>query len=256
MTSVCVIGSGPSGLLAAWAAELSGAVDVLAVISPGRRASRIGGAMYLHRQIPGMDNTPDMVTYKLLGTPEGYRERVYGEAFPSVQVSPESLEGTHIAYDMRAAYGRLWARYYELLNDDRVGAGKLEAMLPSFDLIVLAAPLPAFCRRPEAHAFRTQQVWGMEKAIIEVPPQTVVCNGSEDYSWYRVANLFGSRTTEWPYRTRPPFPVDEIQKPIYTTCDCWQETGKVLRVGRYGTWTKGVLAHQAYEAVTAWLSQS
>jgi hypothetical protein len=77
----------------------------------------------------------------------------------------------------------------------------------------------------------------------------VTCDGTNNVGWYRVANVFGKGTMEWPgHLMRPPIEgVVKFTKPISTTCDCWPE---VTRLGRYGKWQKGILSHHVYSDVT------
>ncbi len=76
----------------------------------------------------------------------------------------------------------------------------------------------------------------------------VICDGTPDMDWYRVANVFGYRTVEWPYNVQ--FADDTIAvrvvKPLSTNCDCHPD---VIRVGRYGEWSKSVLVHEVYNKV-------
>jgi hypothetical protein len=90
---------------------------------------------------------------------------------------------------------------------------------------------------------------------IDIPEDTVLCNGSRDVGYYRAARVFGHSSVEWPgARPKPPLSgVVIFSKPLTTSCTCWE--GEILRVGRYGTWTKGVLSHQAYSATSKALEQ-
>src|SRR3546814_9008500 len=42
-------------------------------------------------------------------------------------------------------------------------------------------------------------------------PNTVICNGEQSPSWYRLANVFGRTTVEWPgYMPKPP--INSVSK--------------------------------------------
>lgn len=249
---VMVLGCGPAGLMAVHAAAGLGH-DVVVVSK--KRKSEMYGAQYLHKEIPGIDcGKPELIHYRLEGSITGYREKVYGSNYRGT-VSPDELEESHWGWNIRAAYDDLWDTYGrfvidrefqcpedidELLRKGRHGA----------DLVVSSLPAPLLCTTPE-HTFAVQEIYAIgdapERGVvnpIKVPPGTIVCNGEPDVGWYRTANVFGRSTTEWPLKRKPPVTgVALVNKPIATNCTCWPD---VRRVGRYGQWTKGVLAHTAY----------
>jgi hypothetical protein len=131
--------------------------------------------------------------------------------------------------------------------------------LGSMDLIVWSIPFSTFCLAE--HGFTVQDIWAQGDApelglycSVAVEPWTIVANGEPSPRWYRASNVFGYKTAEWPVAARPPVEgVVRVRKPIATNCTCWPLIGSapVLRVGRYGTWTKGELSHQAYERTRA-----
>jgi len=211
------------------------------------------GAQYLHAPIPGLSfDNGKTLRYHLIGSVEEYRRKVYGNA--NVTVSPESLEEAHQAWDIRDAYLRAWDLYSDLIVPiDTISADwvKLQINSRDFACIISTIPAPILCWNPE-HKFNSKNVWGIgdapERGIfapVRVNPMTVELSGERDTGWYRASNVFGYHTVEWPEGKRPPLSdIAAISKPISTDCDCFPE---VLRLGRYGTWTKGVLAHHAYE---------
>lgn len=261
--NIMVLGCGPAGLLAAHAAAQAG--HDIKIVSK-KRKSDMFGAQYLHRDIPGIDcGKPRLIEYKLLGTTEGYRRKVYGSEYRG-SVSPEELEEAHTGYDIRAAYDELWDMYSEyiidwevtgsqLVKDGSLGRGELGQL--GADYILSSLPAPVICLDMEAgpvlnHAFEGQNIWatgdapelGISDPIRAAAPDTVVCNGEPDVGWYRSANVFGRSTTEWPGKRKPPVEgVALVTKPLKTNCDCHPD---IMRVGRFGRWKKGVLSHEAY----------
>lgn len=248
---ILVLGCGPAGLLAAHAASVTGH-DVK--IASKKRKSEMFGAQYLHSYIPQIDAGPGKsVDYKLVGTAEGYRQKVYGNDW-SGQVSPDALGNVHVAWNIRRAYDELWDLYGSYVIDTTFTREATPTFLrdnpTGADFVVNTIPAPVLCINPE-HQFLGQDVWALgdapERGVfnpVQVPPQTIVCNGEPDVGWYRTANVFGRSTTEWPAKRKPPVEgVAQVVKPLKTTCDCWPD---VLRLGRYGKWEKGVLAHEAY----------
>lgn len=247
MTSkAIVLGCGPAGLMAAHAALMGGFDDVRIYSKP--RKSYMNGAQYLHAPIPGITNVADVfnVEYQLWGSTLDYRTKVYDADYDGT-VSPQELESDHLAWDIRKTYDSLWSIYKPFIRSFDAGHDMEKVMGLGADLVVSSIPLPAICNS-FSHGFKSTKVWSGEHQMIPLhPDNTVVCNGNASPAWYRSASIQGHVTTEWPQSTKPPvFPLWEVEKPVATNCDCWPS---VLRVGRYGSWRKGVLSHQAYGEV-------
>jgi hypothetical protein len=195
------------------------------------------------------------VEYMLRGTPEDYRRRVYGQMWDGT-VSPEDLADDHQAWDIRETYDRLWEMYGGYVQDVEVESAGIRGLLNSrdVDLIINTIPLPSLCYK--GHIFRGTKIIAAGDApdmgidvgsIYRCPPDTVICNGNPEPSWYRISNIFGHTTVEWPQSIKPPIgSAAEVIKPTEHNCDCWPD---LLNVGRYGSWTKGVLSHTAYDTV-------
>lgn len=264
--SAAVLGCGPAGLFATHALIQNG--WSVTIFSRKIWMSDLYGCQYLHAPIPGLtdDLHPQRVSYRLVGEAEGYREKVYDGA--PVAVSPETLDADHDAWDIRAAYARAWGLYKELIGEIEltpealgfVRRSEISRMSPTaintrqFDLIVNTVPLPALCYG--GHEFTSTEIWAMGDAPamgqyvpFTVDPFSVVCNGDRDTGWYRASNVFGYKTVEWPIRRKPPLPgIAKVSKPLRTNCNCYSEAPyRWVNVGRYGSWTKGVLSHSAYE---------
>lgn len=251
---VLVLGCGPAGLISAYAAEreYGAEVKILSV----KRPSQLYGCQYLHEEIPGIKTAgPELVSYTLNGTAEEYRKKVYGSL--ALPVSPQQYEGDHLAWDLRMAYGLLYAMYEEKIVSVRLSPSDIVPMLSDFmpDAVVSSLPAPTLCQAGDRHTFTDVHCWAMGDAPGQrvadygytVPPFTVRCDGTKDVSWYRACNVFGYTTIEWPgHRRKPPLrDVVPFNKPLSTDCDCLPS---ILRVGRYGRWQKGVLSHEAYNA--------
>lgn len=250
---VSILGSGPAGLFAAQAVQAAGYTAQIWAL--GQR-SPLYGAQYLHRPIPGLDcGREENISYTLRGTADGYRRKVYGLG-ASLPVSPETLAPIHSAWDIRSAYAQAWERFHPIIAPTKVDPQWLKTFgeITDDDLVIWTLPLIGFC--VGGHRFSAQEVWAQGDApelgrycSVTVPPWTIVTNGEDSPRWYRASNVFGYRTAEWPGGVKPPVEgIARATKPITTDCSCWLWLGRspVLRVGRYGTWTKGELSHQAY----------
>lgn len=249
---VLVFGCGPAGLMAAHAAARLGDHDVM-IVSKARK-SHMRGAQYLHQPIPGASlSDPFLIDYRLMGTPEQYRERVYGD-LGAMMLRPEdtsaaTLTGVHPAWDIREAYDNLWDLYGGSVIDGDLSRPETIVKIHAWakpDLVISTIPAPILCMAPDGvHQFYSQSIFSSDQEIYPTDDNTVVLCGDGTYAWYRAAKIHGWCTTEWPKQFRPPVPeLVEVIKPILTNCDCYPY---IHRMGRYGAWRKGVLSHHAYE---------
>jgi hypothetical protein len=249
MKPIAILGSGPAGLLAAHAIGLTG--HPIAIVSKQEK-SRIGGAQFLHMAIPELTaEAPDAtVTFRVEGTEEMYRHKVYG-SLPVPFTSIEGLVDGHVqpAWHMQAAYDRLWQEFGDSLNEDRVTPEWLDENMGNFAAIVSTIPRTAICRSlsgdaPVNHEFYSQKVRIANECMRpSLPENTVLYNGTRDVSWYRTSQLFGHGGTEWGNGLNPILETVEVSKPVRCTCDCYPE---VIKVGRFGKWKKGTLIHDAF----------
>lgn len=246
-----VLGCGPAGLFAAHGlVEMGWDVTILS----NKRRSEMFGAQYLHEPVHGLAEVGTVLKYELLGTPEGYRRKVYGDA-PVDSVSPELYKGYQQVWDIRAAYYDAWSQYHErIIHLPEINGTDLRSLLETnaYRLILSSIPAPALCKL--GHQFQSARVWAIgdapERGIfspVDLRADKVICNGEKSPGWYRASHVFGYNTTEWPGGSKPPISdVASVVKPTSTNCDCWVDSGVFHRIGRYGTWTKGVLSHEAY----------
>jgi hypothetical protein len=221
-----------------------------------KQKSPLYGAQYLHAPIPGITDRDHCVEieYRLIGDVTAYRRKVYGPQWDGT-VSPEDLDEQHVAWDIRQTYDDLWTSYHHLIEDvelDPAGLKFTTDNLAGVDgLIINSVPLRAFCH--QGHQFRAQEVVAAGDApalgidvgtIYHSPPDTVICNGEEMPTWYRLSRIFDHTTVEWPMGFKPPLSsAAKVIKPLSHNCDCWPD---MINVGRYGSWEKGVLSHTAY----------
>jgi hypothetical protein len=266
---VIVLGAGPAGLLAATAAEERGYhVDIYSAAGEDGqpKKSELYGCQYLHESVPdslpiSIPLPPQQVAYGLVGSSTGYREKVYGRDYTGI-VSPDEYGPTehHYAWDIRKVYDWLWGRWLDSIAPLSLSSAEMPNFLgTSARRIFATVPAPALCMNEE-HKFPYARIWAFGEAPgrrspIPVAPFTVVCNGDAGTGWYRAANVFGYTTVEWPAARKPPIDgVAPVFKPLMTDCDCWQTRNRrVVRLGRFGQWRKGVLVHQAYREAQEWL---
>lgn len=260
--NVYVLGAGPAGMLATHAvAEVRPKAKVVLFSMPESATglankSELYGCQYLHQHIPGLGLSAAgrAVRYQVLGEYLAYKEKVYGRNWSgNTSVDEYGPEESHMAWDLRQAYDTLWDRYRPLVVPILVNSPILRSLLSDRDGIVLSTiPQRSVCVNDE-HEFKTQDVWAMGSSPHTRPPytapdMTVQCNGSRDQAWYRAATVFGHSTLEWPLAKKPPVSgIAAVKKPLSTDCNCWETKRNTFRrLGRYGKWRKGVLAHTVY----------
>lgn len=257
---IAVLGSGPAGLMAAHAAAMRGA-PVAVISQPGGDGkalrSRLGGAQFLHEAIPMIndEDEPDTeITYRVEGSVEGYRRKVYGDDpnIPFVSMEGKQDGDTQLAWNLIKTYDALWEQFSISVenNLNRVGPMWVQEAEEKewFSAIISTIPAPALCRAhagldPTYHMFVSQEIKIHNETMRSGIKDTVVYNGSDFASWYRTAVIFGVGSTEYGINVNPPLPTVTARKPIRTNCDC---NPNVVRAGRFGTWTKGVLTHEAF----------
>lgn len=258
---IAVLGCGPAGLLAAHACVMSGVDRSEIRIYSKVRKSHLYGAQYMGAPIPGIQmGRPTVLTYSLRGTIDQYRNKVYGHTFKGI-VSPQDFMGVHQAWDIRAMYDWLWQEYESLMrNVEDINPGWIVGDLPTeYKTIFSSIPKDKLCFNKDIHKFPGQRIWamgdapGIQDVAVQSEPNSIVCDGTDIVAWYRMSNVFGYRTIEWADTgvTRPRVAV-AVVKPIHNNCDCWR--GRLIPIGRYGRWEKGVLVHSVFEQVSDALS--
>lgn len=254
---IMVLGCGPAGLMAAQAAldaTREAQMPLEIAIASKRQKSPLYGAQYLHKPIPGITPTDveyvAQIDYQLMGDAGDYRRKVYGSNWDG-KVSPEDLAEPHLGWDIRETYDCLWDRWLGCVTDTLVDATWINENTEDADLVINSIPRKDICQRK--HMFGWQEVWAAGDAPdlgiripYSCPANTVVCNGEDSPAWYRMSNVFGHKTVEWPGSIQmvPVKTAARVGKPTYHDCDCWPN---ILHVGRFGTWEKGVLSHTAYD---------
>jgi hypothetical protein len=158
----------------------------------------------------------------------------------------------HAAWNLRAAYEKLWDIYEPLITSWELNAEEVEVLLESaqFSRVISTVPLSAICRSEagiihEVHTFTSARILIANKALMDVPDNTIAYDGTKDHSWYRVSKIFGTGSTEWATTGTPP-PIPElviVRKPIRNNCDCWPE---ITKLGRFGAWDKRYLVSDVF----------
>lgn len=257
MPRAAILGSGPAGLLAAHACALNGVEP--RIFSLGE-PSTLYGAQFLGSRVPEIRAPATVIDISMRGTEPEYRAKVYGEGYKG-PVSPLHFVGQRQIIDIRYVYRWLWERFadrIEGLKFDRFDYGLItNAMLKGeFDHVFSSLPAKDFCIDVVNHTFTSTKIFACGDAPaldvvcpIRVPERSIVYCGNKDASWYRASNVFDHCTVEWPAldRRQPPvYGTVAVYKPLSTSCTCHP---RVVRIGRFGEWKKGVLAFNAFVKV-------
>lgn len=243
---VAVLGSGPAGLLATHACKLHGhEVTVYSKKEP----SPMGGAQYLHRDIPGVSGLrKGMITYLKMGTSMGYASKVYGD-----RNAPTSWEhfkdGEHGAYSLKDLYTRLWQFYSGIIRHGTLYPDNIEMLCAAYDLVFSTIPAERLCEDWDRHKFNSREIALIRQPVLRAN-NTVLYSGRPEDKWYRTSVIFGQPWTEFPIDAVDRYVADVAYgiKPLDTDCTCHIGTHpNFFRLGRFGQWKKGVLTHHAYE---------
>jgi hypothetical protein len=257
MKPVGILGSGPAGLMAAWACTLVG-LPVVVISKNGR--SRLGGAQFLHAPIPGMHKASEpetVVRYVRRGDPEEYRRKAFGAA--KLRKWKPWTEGgqpdERAAWSLDAAYERLWTMYGDCVetNKQEITGKWLDDHKDDFQFIISSVPLQRLCLGD--HTFATQLVQIHPVGFEQLDDDTVLYDGTKDRSWYRTSNIFNTTHTEWGEGQPAPRGLEPLYrdyKPMWTNCECWSDHQDLLLVGRRGRWSADDFSHDAfYDTMTA-----
>lgn len=249
---VAVLGCGPAGLLAAWAA-LNANPKELTIFSAERKQSQIAGAQYLHLPIRGITGAAAdfIVKYEKIGTRDNYNIKVYGE--PTHRSSWDRWNGYRPAWKLRQAYDTLWSALDCFIEEELVDHELLQTLCRKYDVIFSTIPVTAICKG--SHIFSQEAVIIGDGLPFKVEPDTIIYNGVSTIPWHRASNIEGE--VEYEFRSHSEVKIPEalqnrrtILKPQETNCNCYP---KIIRLGRYGKWRRDTLVSDAYAEAGEWV---
>jgi hypothetical protein len=154
---------------------------------------------------------------------------------------------------MQHVYDRLLQLFGSLVVQCDIDFEVMCDLNAHFDHVFSSIPLRAICGDHNAeHGFDMQRVWIDYGPANLDGPNVIVYNGDQDPGWYRYSRLFDWHGWEWAFDPREDDShtvlngIQIVDKPLTTDCNCWNKMPGVTLVGRYGKWSKNVLAHEAY----------
>lgn len=254
MIQVTVLGCGPAGLLAAQGAKDAGAQ---VTIVSNKVKSRISGAQFIHLEIPDLGVEESEVHIIKRGTAENYAKKVYDD--PAHMTSWENYANGEIipAWSMADVYDALWDIWETKIVGQTITDGTIKWIENgTSDMLISSIPAPTLCLHPDEHRFAANEV-AITTGECAASRNSIIYNGDGRVPWFRSSFLFGACSMEFGTHPRkratkgPPLDARVVIKPQGNDCDCRQQW---RRVGRYGKWQRGILAHGAYFEVNSVLS--
>ena len=260
---VAILGCGPTGLIAALAAETLGHE---VVIYSRKKKSQTFGAMYLHMPIPGISpEEPEMeIQVVKMGSREGYAMNVYGDVRAKVSWD-KFQDGPTPGWDLALAYDKLWLRYDHKIVDIALTGRIVDQLANDHDIIFSTIDRRVLCEC-WLHEFT-----GVEIAVVHGPLDdehrwnVMYYNGLPPNglgSWYRYSVIRGYQSWEYSLFNLPTFLQGERVreglfvvrgiKPLATNCNCRPE---IHRLGRFGKWHKHAFTHHSWQEVRDALQQ-
>ena len=282
--NVAILGTGPSAAYAYRACRLAGITPDLYGPPPGGRPH---GAFYLHWLPYGAAHRIRQdallrIIYSASGDAAGYTRKIWGREVASSFPERERSEHGYAAEPgLRALWGRPRAPLRERVEDD-----ELPALCARYDLVVKTypTPLPPDLRAGTRSAlllYRPLVGWKNghnlsrhQRTAVGGPRSNgwIHYDGRPDQLWVRTANLYGELSWEFPggvseqdarafvyndpklstqrYVDLPP----EEETQWWHALKQYQSTlsypDNLLNVGRYATWQRKTLSHEAFQTVS------
>ncbi len=251
MKPIAILGCGPAGLMAAHACAVA-QMDFVIYSRPIK--SKLYGAMYLHRPIPGVTKTNDPDFNIMIikqGCREGYAENVYGN--PEHPVSWDQFDaGVIPAWSLQDAYDRLWNAYSSKIIEQEITYHWLRK-LTNGQIVFCTIPKQQVCVNP-SHTFTGRGIWVVKRGDHNLGGTNLIYYngntpdgkyGAVGDDWYRYSQINGVRSWEYSFDPGENLYGENLTgiKPISNNCDC---NPFVHFLGRYGKWRKGILTHHAF----------
>lgn len=272
---VVVIGSGMAGLLAAKACEdMLGQKPTIITNHHPKPLSwhELAGIHVLHHNcglelddmlvtnmviLPMLDNGEPQLLAELSDWERSmanasYGSKVYGrrKATTSLMRMPAVIEG----YDYVQAFNMLLNRYHKCVTLRRaIDEDSLYTLASENDFVVTTVPrhfvTPPWVKHPFSLVYVSDRPPMGFIPTKQMGDNFAVYNTEACVEWSRTSRVIRRGVQYWntEYNTAPKFPVPGLRQVNKVGAgEHYAYPQNVLGVGRFGTWTPGVLAHQAY----------
>lgn len=246
---VAILGCGPAGLIAAHAVEKFGGEPT---IISSKVKSVIPGSQYLHEPIPGLTSVypENTVQYVRMGTAQGYAKKVYGDA--DRYTGWDNYRALYPSWNVVKAYDTLWERYEDcIINFSLHNTEDIKGIIDTYELIISTIPQQYLCVAEHEFVGVPYLIKPLPLPEVDRGHDLVIYNGMFHDHWYRYS-ILGDRCsieTTWGQAAEQDDDWLSGTKAVSNNCDCWGESGRLVRAGRWAEWKHGVLLHDVYHRV-------
>lgn len=258
-----ILGSGPSGMMAAHAVYDSGYTAEIYDKDPDQ-SRRNSGVFVLHDNCNlGLD--PIEIRQFIIGAvgiseehiSEIYTSKVYGDTNLPKKVSVLSAlkNPSIIGYDANIAVQRLWDLYSSRVVKAHIDKGLLNSFL-SNDLYVIST-IPAYQLLDiNVTEFTYKRVCVKVSEAPKGEAPFILYNINRHMNWYRCSAISGVFTKEYNHGEIIISPnnsssIRDVKKVVGNGFT--HPNKRVLLTGRYGAWNKSILTHNVYYQVLEWI---
>ena len=252
---IAILGSGISGLFAAWACLLNGK-DFLIYTKDGDKPY-VMPCTYLHqdcgipfltmsslkqycvpKRLNGFDISHDPVKLGRM-----YSKKVYGREDAENNFAEKGLRSSHPVWNMQQAVDFLWNATRNCVEyGDFKNIEDIKKMTEDSELVVSTLPLDQFHIPLLGTSCRTRWITEFKSESNE---DYCIFNVSGNTNWYRMGNVFGRSFIE----SLDQLQADSYQVKKLDSIDNPPVVDKVLFTGRYGAWSQKLLAHDVFYEV-------
>lgn len=208
---VAILGTGMPALVAAHAAFKITDCDELVLYGPNEKQKPYGARFY-EREIPGLTGPDSLMCHvQANGEAEAYTKKLGAPMTRYTRPRPDFL-----AFDYHDAYEILWDAWSECIIPMRTDKAMInESYWDDCDYVISTLPRPEWYEPQDYSHFAATRHWRLDECHEEVRSpyvlpeknihkQIMVFDGGEDSSWFRITQLFGLMSVEWPFHKKPP----------------------------------------------------
>jgi hypothetical protein len=246
---IIILGSGISGLFAAWACLLRGKDFIIYTIN-GKKPY-VMPCTYLHYncEIPFLGKAilhqhclPKLEDERELS--RMYSKKVYGDENASNNFASKGLRPTHSIWNMRQAVDFIWNAVQDKMEYKKiVDFSDINKLSEDSSSVISTIPLDQL----DEHGKYNYKIRWITEFSSESSEDYCIFNVSDNTSWYRMGNVFGRSFIESLDQLKPDsYSVKKLGDWNATAGSFFFSNTKILFTGRYGRWNQKLLAHDVF----------